>query len=78
MLARGQAAPQSSDEVPRITAPNLYHLMKEGRAYVIDVRANKAFVVCHIPGAHNMTLRDITPDSVKTLPHDKLIVFYCA
>lgn len=44
---------------------------------VLDVRSEKDFTECHIPGTMNLSSRRITEDSTTRLSKDKAIVVYC-
>lgn len=65
------------DGARRITTAELETLMKEGKAFVVDVRTQDAFDQGHIPGSKLIPAGDIQ-NHIKELPRDKLIVTYCA
>ena len=77
------ASPASSpgkphvDDVRRITTAELEVLMKEGKAFVVDVRSQDAYDLGHIPGSILIPAGDIHTQLDK-LPRDKMIVTYCA
>ncbi|MHB2017688.1 MAG: rhodanese-like domain-containing protein [Candidatus Xenobia bacterium] len=66
----------TAEQVPRITAHQLYAEWKQHQVLVVDVRSEKAFAVCHIPGAINMTRYML--EKAKKFPRDREIVLYCA
>jgi rhodanese-related sulfurtransferase len=45
---------------------------------VLDVRSPAAYEAGHVPGAHSLPRRDITPERLDTLSPDALFVVYCA
>lgn len=70
-------------EVPRITAEEVYHLMKtKGNVVIIDTDNSLTYDAEHIKGAVNLTY-DPTVDissfdqRLQVLPGNKLLVFYC-
>ena len=66
-----------ADGVRRITTAELAALMKEGKAFVVDVRTQDAYDMGHIPGSILIPAGDIHTQLDK-LPRDKTIVTYCA
>lgn len=58
--------------------------MRELEAYLggkedimlIDLRSRDAFACCHLQGAVNLPYEELE-DSLKLLPHNKLLIFYC-
>jgi 3-mercaptopyruvate sulfurtransferase SseA len=74
--ANTQAKPHA-DGVRRITTADLEALMKEGKAFVVDVRSQDAYDLGHIPGSILIPAGDIHTQLDK-LPRDKTIVTYCA
>jgi rhodanese-related sulfurtransferase len=44
---------------------------------LLDVRSEKHFAECHIPGAINMPHRSINSDTMGNWPKDKVMVVYC-
>ncbi|MCA1578294.1 MAG: rhodanese-like domain-containing protein [Acidobacteria bacterium] len=61
----------------RINIDELEALLKEGKAFVVDVRSQDAYDVGHIPGAKLIPV-DVIGSRTKELPSDKLIVTYCS
>ena len=72
-------APQTShtDNVRRITTAELEMLMKEGKAYVVDVRNQDSYDMGHIPGSR-LIPASLVGDHINELPRDKTIVTYCS
>lgn len=66
-----------ADGARRITTGELETLMKEGKAYVVDVRLQDAYDRGHIPGSHLIPEPEILR-YVDQLPRDKMIVTYCS
>lgn len=44
---------------------------------IIDVRSEKAYYECHIPGARSLPHPLISPETTAVLDPDKLVVVYC-
>ena len=65
------------DNARRITTDELETLMKEGKAYVVDVRNQDSFDMGHIPGSVLIPASEIYKH-VNKLPRDKTIVTYCS
>ena len=65
------------DGARRVTINEFEALLKEGKAFVVDVRSQDAYDLGHIPGAKLIPL-DVIADRTKELPKDKLIVTYCS
>ena len=65
------------DGARRITIEEFEALMKEGKAFVVDVRNQAAYDVGHIPGARLIPAGEIG-NHVNELPRDKTIVTYCS
>ncbi|HEU4766537.1 MAG TPA: rhodanese-like domain-containing protein [Pyrinomonadaceae bacterium] len=66
-----------TDGVRRVTTAELEALMKEGKAFVVDVRMQDAYDMGHIPGSILIPAGDIQ-NHLNKLPRDKMIVTYCA
>lgn len=66
-----------ADGARRITTDELEKLMKEGKAYVVDVRSQDSWDMGHIPGSHLIPAQDFDK-YVDKLPRDKMIVTYCS
>ena len=65
-----------SDDVPRITVPELKAKLDAGQAVVFDVRPQPAYAYKHIAGAISLPQGEVA-DRLAELPTDKLAVFYC-
>ena len=65
------------DDARRITTAELEALMKEGKAYVVDVRNQDSYDMGHIPGSHLIPV-GLIQNYVDKLPRDKTIVTYCS
>jgi rhodanese-related sulfurtransferase len=64
--------------VPEVEIPDLLAEMKRGKSVVfVDVREASEFQESHIPGAMNVTLRDLGPDTVDRVKHADYVVSYC-
>ncbi len=62
------------------TDPADVHLdLERGHAgiVVVDTRSPDAYARCHIPGAINLPMRTISPETTASLPRHKVIVAYC-
>ena len=66
-----------SDGARRVTTSELETLLKEGKAYLVDVRSQDAYDLGHIPGSHLVPANEILKH-VNELPSDKTIVTYCS
>jgi 3-mercaptopyruvate sulfurtransferase SseA len=66
-----------ADGARRVTIDELEALLKEGKAFVVDVRSQDAYDIGHIPGA-KLIPSDVIASRTKELPSDKLIVTYCS
>ena len=66
-----------SDGARRITTAELDALIKEGKAYVVDVRSQDSYDMGHIPGSHLIPATEVFKH-VDKLPRDKTIVTYCS
>jgi|SRR5215203_1078122 len=69
--------PVYPDGARRITPAELEMLMKQGKAFVIDVRSQDSFDMAHIPGSTLIPAGEIL-NNVNNLPRDKVIVTYCS
>src|SRR5688500_14463323 len=61
----------------RITTGELEKMLKDGTAFVVDVRSQDAYDMGHIPGSKLIPDGEI-PNRVNELPRDKMIVTYCS
>ena len=66
-----------ADGAKRVTIEELEALIKDGKAFVVDVRTQDAYNVSHIPNAKLIPFADIL-NHVNELPRDKIIVTYCS
>ena len=66
-----------ADGARRVTTDELETMMKNGQAFVVDVRNQDAYNVGHIPGAKLIPAGEIL-NHVNELPRDKMIVTYCS
>ena len=71
------ATPMPSDDAPRITLEEAKKAYDEGKAFIIDARAETAFKDEHIKGAVNIR-HDNLDAMLKTIPRDKTIIVYCS
>ena len=77
-ISNSSSSPEAySDGVRRITPAELETLIKEGKAYVVDVRSQDSFDMGHIPGSKLIPAGEILKH-VNELPRDKTIVTYCS
>jgi rhodanese-related sulfurtransferase len=51
--------------------------VKDGKAFVVDVRSQDAYNVSHIPGAKLIPYDEIV-NHINELPRDKIVVTYCS
>lgn len=65
------------DGARRVTIAELEKMMKEGTAYVVDVRSQDSYDMGHIPGSKLIPAGEIL-NHVNELPRDKMIVTYCS
>ncbi len=65
------------DGARRITIDELEALMKDGQAFVVDVRNQPMYDAGHIPGSRLIPSAEIL-NHLSELPHDKTIVTYCS
>jgi len=65
------------DGARRVTIAELETMIKDGTAFVVDVRSEDAYNAGHIPGAKLIPSAEIL-NHLKELPRDKLIVTYCS
>ncbi len=68
---------QAKDGIRRITATQLREALKNGKAILVDVRAERAYRAGHIKGAILIPVDEIGR-RINELPKDKLIATYCA
>ena len=66
-----------ADGARRITIEELDAMMKNGEAFVVDVRNQASFDMGHIPGSKLIPAGEIA-NHINELPRDKLIVTYCS
>jgi 3-mercaptopyruvate sulfurtransferase SseA len=65
------------DGARRVTIEELEALIKEGQAFIVDVRTQDSYDLGHIPNAKLIPSAEIA-DHIKELPRDKTIVTYCS
>lgn len=65
------------DGAPRVTTVELETMMKEGKAFVVDVRSQDSYDMGHIPGSKLIPAGEIL-NHLNELPRDKMIVTYCS
>lgn len=63
-------------QITDIKSEKLKELISEGHCYIIDVREPDEYKSGHIPGAQNIPLGTISPDTLAHLDGKK-IIFYC-
>ena len=61
----------------RVTTAELEKMLKDGTAFVVDVRFQDAYDTGHIPGSKLIPEGEIL-NRVSELPRDKTIVTYCS
>lgn len=66
-----------ADGARRITIEELEDLIKEGKAFIVDVRNQASYDLGHIPGSRLIPAGEIL-NHVNELPRDKTIVTYCS
>src|SRR5215212_5701761 len=65
------------DNVRRVTITELRDALDQGKAIVVDVRAEMSYNAEHIKGASNIPEGQMA-SRIGELPKDKLIVLYCS
>jgi 3-mercaptopyruvate sulfurtransferase SseA len=65
------------DGARRVTTAELETLIKEGKAFVVDVRSQDSYDMGHIPGSKLIPVGEIL-NHVNELPRDKMIITYCS
>jgi len=65
------------DGAPRVTTAELETMLKEGKAYLVDVRTQDSYDLGHIPGSKLIPANEIL-NHVDELPRDKMIITYCS
>jgi 3-mercaptopyruvate sulfurtransferase SseA len=66
-----------ADGARRITVDELDAMVKNGEAYIVDVRNQASYDIGHIPGSKLIPAGEIA-NHVNELPRDKTIVTYCS
>ena len=66
-----------ADGARRITIDELDAMIKNGEAYIVDVRNQASYDIGHIPGSRLIPVGEIA-NHVNELPRDKTIVTYCS
>jgi 3-mercaptopyruvate sulfurtransferase SseA len=77
--ANSAVSPETTyaDGARRITIDELEAMLKDGSAYVVDVRNQASFDIGHIPGSRLIPAGEIL-NHINELPTDKTIVTYCS
>jgi len=66
-----------ADGARRITIDQLDAMVKNGEAYIVDVRNQASYDIGHIPGSRLIPAGEIA-NHISELPRDKTIVTYCS
>ncbi len=66
-----------ADGARRVTTDELEAMLKNGQAFVVDVRNHASYDIGHIPGAKLIPAGEIL-NHLNELPRDKTIVTYCS
>ena len=66
-----------ADGARRVTIDELEAMMKDGTAFVVDVRNQASFDLGHIPGSRLIPAGEIL-NHINELPRNKTIVTYCS
>lgn len=66
-----------ADGARRITIDELDAMIKNGEAYIVDVRNQASYDIGHIPGSRLIPVGEIA-NHASELPRDKTIVTYCS
>ena len=80
LFAEKQAPTSDVDTtiVPRfVLYDEAVQLYQSGEATFVDARHSYDFGLGHIKGAINIPLKDFTPDELRGIPKDKVLVVYC-
>ena len=67
----------TAENAPRVTTAELETMMKEGKAFVVDVRSQDSYDMGHIPGSKLIPAGEIL-NHLNELPRDKMIITYCS
>ena len=74
---RASTTPTPSEDAPRITLEEAKKAFDDGKAFIVDARAEEAYKQEHIKGAVNIR-QDSLDANLKELPRDKTIIVYCS
>ena len=66
-----------ADGARRVTIDELEALIKDGQAFIVDVRNQASYDAGHIPGSRLIPAGEIQ-NHLSELPKDKTIVTYCS
>ena len=66
-----------ADGARRISIDQLDAMVKNGEAYIVDVRNQASYDIGHIPGSRLIPAGEIA-NHLNELPRDKMIVTYCS
>ena len=69
--------PTPAEDAPRITLEEAKKAYDEGKAFIIDARAEEAYKAEHIKGSVNIR-QDTLDARLKEIPRDKTIIVYCS
>ncbi|HEY8477384.1 MAG TPA: rhodanese-like domain-containing protein [Chloroflexota bacterium] len=69
------ARPRAAVEAPRTDQETAKRLFDEGKAVFVDTRRAEAYRRSHIPGALNMSLREVLIRR-EEIPRDRPVIFY--
>ena len=66
-----------ADGARRVTIEELDAMIKNGEAYIVDVRNQASYDIGHIPGSKLIPAGEIA-NRISELPRDKTVVTYCS
>ncbi len=52
-------------------------LVRENDALLLEVLPREEYVQEHLPGAHNIPLKELTSEAVRGIDHDRPVIVYC-
>jgi 3-mercaptopyruvate sulfurtransferase SseA len=77
VLPAPSETPTPVDDAPRITLEEAKKAFDDGKAFIIDARAEDAYKMEHIKGSFNIR-HDNLDAMLKQIPRDKTIIVYCS
>ena len=77
VIAAPSQTPTPAEDAPRITLEEAKKAYDEGKAFIIDARAEEAYKAEHIKGSVNIR-QDTLDARLKEIPRDKTIIVYCS